>query len=528
MLFSMPILDRRRFLLTAAAAATSLRALAQAIPVKPATLKFEAAKPGAIVPTNFVGLSYETQQLSDPTFFSPKNTGLIEQFRALAPTGVLRLGGNTSDVGWWKPTATSKQPPLPANVVVQKPLPDQRPFQELAYPITPLAVTNLRAFLDATNWTCIYGINLGTNTPARAAEEAAFVAKTLGAKLEFFQLGNEPDIFYNRFREKAAWNADAYFDEWIAQANAIRAVVFGARFGLSDNSGNPAWYAKVIGRLLAMPAPTCPCEINPHAACSCATGPNTPPTRPHVASLTHHYYFTGPPSNPNATIDNLLRPNPRVLTLAHNITEAAAHLSAGEHIPVPYRMTEGNTCYRGGKPGFSDVFAAALWSADYFLQLASLGYSGVNLHGGSGKMVADSLGGTLPGELLMPDPHVPHARPFYTPIDVEGGKYTAEPVSFGMRFAASFAGATMHAVDFTTTLNATAYAAILASGQPIVAIINKDAAPLPLDLPGYALALTLSAPSVTSTRVSLSEPTANREVSTVPPYTAVLLRSTRP
>ena len=62
----------------------------------------------------------------------------------------------------------------------------------------------------------------------------------------------------------------------------------------------------------------------------------------------------------------------------------------------------------------------------------------------------------------------------------------------------------------------------------IVAIINKDASPLPLDLPGYALALSLSAPSLTSTRVSLTEPAANREVSTVQPYTAVLLRSTRP
>ena len=68
-------------------------------------------------------------------------------------------------------------------------------------------------------------------------------------------------------------------------------------------------------------------------------------------------------------------------------------------------MTEGNTCYRGGKPGFSDVFAATLWSADYCLLLASLGYSGVNLHGGSAKQVANSLGGTLPGDALITNPN---------------------------------------------------------------------------------------------------------------------------
>jgi hypothetical protein len=86
----------------------------------------------------------------------------------------------------------------------------------------------------------------------------------------------------------------------------------------------------------------------------------------------------------------------------------------------------------------------------------------------------------------------------------------------------------MHAVDFTTALNATAYAGTLATGQPVVAIINKDASPLNLDLPGYALALTLSAPTLASTHVSLDEPSTNREVSTVAPYSAVLLRSTRP
>jgi hypothetical protein len=49
------------------------------------------------------------------------------------------------------------------------------------------------------------------------------------------------------------------------------------------------------------------------------------------------------------------------------------------------RMTKGNTCYRGDKPGVSDVFAAALCSADYSLLLASNNYSGINLHGGDAE-----------------------------------------------------------------------------------------------------------------------------------------------
>src|SRR5882757_5885533 len=99
----MDAMNRRRFLWTTAAAATLPHlALAQS-DIAPVTLTLRPDKPGAKVPESFIGLSYETQQLSDPSFFSPKNLGLIAMFRALTPKGVLRLGGNTSDVGWWKP-----------------------------------------------------------------------------------------------------------------------------------------------------------------------------------------------------------------------------------------------------------------------------------------------------------------------------------------------------------------------------------------------------------------------------------------
>ena len=496
----MKSLDRRRFLLASAATAAlpTLQAFAQATP--PATKI--VVNPDATlltIPANFVGLSYEVQQLTDPAFFSPHNTGLIAQFRALTTNGVLRLGGNTSDVGWWKPTPASKQPPLPAKAIIIPLRPDERPFQDLAYSITPQAITNLRAFLDATGWTCLYGINLGTSTPERAAEEATFVAATLGPKLEYFQIGNEPDDFPNRFRNKATWTVDTYFDEWLASAQAIAAAVPNARFALPDVGGKVAWFAPIVDRLLALSKPL------------------------NIAALTHHYYFTGPPANPRANLDALLHPDPRVERNAE-LARASA-----DKLHTQFRMTEANTCYRGGKPGFSDVYGAALWAADYLLYLASLGYAGINLHGGGGKAVADSLGGTLPGELLMPDPHVPHPRPFYTPIAEINGVSVPEPIFYGMKFAATFAGAQLLKLDFNPQgpsgpINATAYAAKLATGQLAVALINKDQSqPLHFDLPRYSLGLTLSAPSLTSTRVQISEPASFREASTVPPATAIIL-----
>ena len=70
-----------------------------------------------------------------------------------------------------------------------------QPRNDLSYPIAPAAIHNLRKFLDETGWTCIFGLNLGTGTPANVADEAAYVAATLGPRLEYFQLGNEVELF---------------------------------------------------------------------------------------------------------------------------------------------------------------------------------------------------------------------------------------------------------------------------------------------------------------------------------------------
>ena len=513
MLFPMNNMDRRRFLLTGAAAAASLNSLAQSpdtsaasragqapaasSAMQPAKFELHADQRGATVPQNFVGVSYETQQLSDPHFFSPENRGLIEQFRALSPNGVLRLGGNTSDYGFWKPTPQSKPPKRK-----KRPYKLGDPNPNLSYAVTPEAVENLRGFLDAIGWTCLYGINFGTNTPELAAEEATFVAKTLGLQLEYFQVGNEADRFGSTIRDPKTWNANKYFDEWIVFANAIRARVPTARFGLPDTAGNPEWYAVVVDRLIQIPGRD----------------------RPDIAALTHHYYFGGPPANPKITLDALLQTDPHVDKLYQDVSAAAARLGKSERRALPYRMTEGNTCYRGGKPGVSDFFGAALWAADYMLKLASFGYAGVNLHGGEGNMVANSLGGTLPGEELMSDRKVPHPRPFYTPIADIGKDYVAEPVSYGMRFAGAFADSTFLKLDFDPGgVNATAYAAKLGSGRTIIAIINRDATrDLTLDQPSWKLDQTLTAPSLTATSNVRFGPAEAQNTSKVPAASAAI------
>jgi hypothetical protein len=112
----MPTVTRRTFLAGAAASVAAARLHAQNS--AHASLALPAQASGPQMPRDFIGLSYEVQQLTDPAFFSAANTGLIRQFQAVSANGVLRLGGNTSEYGWWKPTPTTPQPQHPSTRVV--------------------------------------------------------------------------------------------------------------------------------------------------------------------------------------------------------------------------------------------------------------------------------------------------------------------------------------------------------------------------------------------------------------------------
>jgi hypothetical protein len=99
---------------------------------------------GQMVAADFIGLSYENMQLEDPAFFSAANRGLVEQFRNLSARGVLRLGGNTSEFGWWK--ASSTHLPPDRNRVLKD---GSRPAS-YRFAITPDTIRHLNGFLQAT------------------------------------------------------------------------------------------------------------------------------------------------------------------------------------------------------------------------------------------------------------------------------------------------------------------------------------------------------------------------------------------
>lgn len=385
------------------------------------TVSIDYSKHLAVVPADFTGVSYESAQLGHQEFFSADNKGLVGLFRALGKQGVLRIGGNTGEYTTWSSDdadAEKNHTPLALG-------PDAGTAAKTASIITPRAIRNLRDFIDAVGWRIIYGLNLWHGTPENAAAEAKFVASTLGDRLIAFQIGNEPDMDHDP-GSKERWTFDHYWDKWTIHRDAVKAAVPGARFAAPDIAKEYDWITKMAEK------------------------------KPDLAFLSGHYYAEGPPADPKMTLEFLLHRGRNPATQEFAVVREATKI-----LGRPYRMTEGNSCFHGGKPLVSDSFASALWSGDYWLQLAEAGYIGLNLHGG-GNGLYTPIAGTLQDGL------------------------TARPVYYGMLLAENFSGAKMTATTLSTqtaSQNVTAFSA-MDRGRVKLAVFNKAAVPVTIKFEG--------------------------------------------
>lgn len=413
-------LNRRRFLWNAAVFGHTAKISSAG--TEAITLELPAAHAAwKTVPSDFVGLSYETGQLYNPDFFSPKNTILIEAFRNLTPKGVLRLGGHLSNITHWEGVGQNDPKQLRGvqhgiQDYWEWPLVDPTVQQNKHGMITHVALRNLRGFLDAVDWKLIYGLNFASGSAARAADEAAAVNELMGERLIACVIGNEVDGFREDpyFRPKD-YGITEYLDEYKNWVTTIRGLVPAAKFAGPDTDGKvDSWVLEFAKQ-----------------------------TRGDVALLTSHYYGMGPASAPGMTAERLLRKETPQLDAEIAAVHAAQAAAGG----TPYRMDEGNSCFEGGKQGVSDAYASALWAADYLLRAACAGFVGVNLHGGG-------IG-------------------VYTPI--ESSKRAAampRPVYYGIQFAQKFVGSRVAACSIHASANVTAYHG-LKNGRALLAIVNK-------------------------------------------------------
>jgi hypothetical protein len=367
-------------------------------PITQASLSISTASAGTIG-AGFAGLSYEKSSLCEP-LFAASNSELVALFKLLGPS-VLRVGGNSVDQNVWNPQGRG----------------------QTAGQIAPSDVVALAAFMKATGWQCIYGINLGgaatgATTPALAAAEAAYAAQQFGSSLLGIEIGNECDNYgalASYFPDN--WSLTQFQALWSQFRAAIVAQTPSIAITGPASAGNEAAWTVPFAKAV---------------------------TRNNLSMLTQHYY-RGNGQSAGATAANLVTPDTNLPALLSTLNIGSQ--AAG----VPFRMAECNSYFNGGTPGVSNAYASALWAIDFLFNCAQGGAGGVNLHGGG-----DWTG--------------------YTPIaDASGSVVGARPEYYGMLlFSLAGQGTMLQTQLSANQINATAYAVKSPTGGLNLVLVNKD------------------------------------------------------
>jgi hypothetical protein len=400
----------------------------------------DKSQPGYKLSSNFEGLSFENQILAtNPDFLNENNKVLVQMIKNLGG-GILRMGGGTSDEVFWAINTNS-------TVATDS--------------ICRADIDRLAAFSKAINWPVIFGLNLGDNNVAAAANEAVYVHNSLGSNLYFFQSGNEPDVFYYGLRPSIYGYGD-YQKDWENYLSGVRLKVPGAPFAGPDVAYNSTWIT------------------------SFAENEST-----NAGLIDGHFYTTGPATDPTITYHTILAHSTKLTDYLGPIKYEA------DKFKLPYRITESNNVYGGGKQGVSDVFASTLWALDMMWTVAEYNGAGVNFHDGVGL--------------------------YYSPIAIKNGAPVAGAEYYAMlAFKYAAEGGTVFPVIMDKINLCSAYAAVKPDKSYSITIINKDDATdhlfnIPLANPAAQVQLTrLMAPSITSADIKFAGATVNKDGSFMP------------
>lgn len=364
----------------------------------PLTVNINQNAPGYRISPFFEGLSFETGILTEnPDALNEDNTVLVQLIKNLGG-GILRIGGNRGDEINW--------------------VGNEEVADTAKNSLTTADVDRLAAFTKAINWDVLFNLNLANNDADAAAQEALYVHNSLKKNLFALQAGNEPDVFYLRWRP-ATYNYAQFQKEWISYFNAIKKVAPDVRFAGPDvDPFDPGWLLDFA--------------TNEHNS---------------VRMIDGHYYSTGPASNPSINYHSILTPNPKLDGYLVQINK----ISSSYHLP--YRISECNSIYGGGKSGVSDTFASSLWALDFMWSVAENNGGGINFHGGTSRFA-------------------------YTPIAVASGTASPRPEYYAM-LAFKYGNTEGKIIPATITdprdyNNCSVYACTNSDNTYSITLINKE------------------------------------------------------
>jgi hypothetical protein len=339
-------------------AGASRRSPAPVVPVPHGALRLTLGASARLVPRGFLGLSIEFPAIraytgSDPHTINPVFEALV---RGLSPgqAPVLRIGGDSTDLAYV----------LAPGVVA--------PRFVGAYRLTDGWLATTAALAHALGARMTLGLNLAADEPALDAAEASAYLHWFGrSSIAGLEIGNEPNLY-------------AQIPEFL--------LPDGSHATARSHGFGPADYAREVAAVTAalpqtdpawsLAGPALAASEDPDAAGAWTTGMGALlRAAPSQRTLTVHRYplkpcFTGPSSLQYPTIGHLLS------------EYSTSGLAAGVRLWVKIadaqgrtvRIDELNSVACKGKPGVSNTFASALWSADVLFSLLQAGVGGVNVH----------------------------------------------------------------------------------------------------------------------------------------------------
>jgi hypothetical protein len=288
----------------------------------------DTQSPGARIPDDFSGLSFETETLlpdkAGSHYFRKTNSALADTVRNLGVRS-LRIGGNTAD----RPT--------------------------LQFPDIKDA-DNLFAFAKATSAHVIFTLRLRQGGPEEAALIARHLIQHYGSQITCFAIGNEPNVYLKSF--------PAYEAELKRYMQAFDKFSAGSSVRFCGPGTTPAKteWARDFSDSFA------------HSD--------------HIQYVTQHAY----PGNSGRKVLDPAAGISAMLSRAwvesyERFYESFAMAAQADQLP--FRIEETNSYFNGGAKDVSNTFASALWGLDYMHWWASHGAAGINFHTGEHVAAGD-------------------------------------------------------------------------------------------------------------------------------------------
>jgi hypothetical protein len=309
--------------------------------------------PVAPVRSGFLGFSFEYWALesyagTDPGAVDPVLEHLIDNLTDGHGT-VIRIGGVSTDRTWWPVAGVRRSPGG-------------------TYTLTRRRLEVAGALARATHARLILGVQFEANSPIEAAAESRAMMAVIGSsRIEGLELGNEPELYGNRwfykvngqefFARPPSWSFSTFRRDYLRIAAALgRAPLAGPAIGAM------AWMRHLPQFLDTKQVAVVTLHRYPLQSCGPRPGAPNYPTIGHLLG--------------RAASRGLADHFRRFVVMVH------AH---GELV----RNAEMNSVSCGNAQGSANTFAGALWALDALFAMANTGVDGVNIHTYNGA--ADQL-----------------------------------------------------------------------------------------------------------------------------------------